>query len=233
MATQAWARWAIGCCGVVVLGGTGLVLFAVAKVASVDRTWESTASIEIAAPADAIRPLLESPRRWSEWSAWARDSATNVRREYSGPDGGAGAQMRWSSVGVAKREVVAQPAGGTELDSEDVGAGVLRIVDSTPERVTVETAFRDRAVFASRSVDGRRSGVLSLEAAGLELRLRGEIELDPRSDATVVTWRETGDFGAGFFAGVLALTVRAIAGAGHDELLESSLARLKRAVELR
>lgn len=53
-------------------------------------------SVQVAAPAERIYPLVASPRQWKAWSIWnRRDPAMAI--EYSGPESGAGAAWAWKS----------------------------------------------------------------------------------------------------------------------------------------
>ena len=53
-------------------------------------------SVQVAAPAEKIYPLVASPRQWKDWSVWnRRDPAMQI--EYSGPASGSGAVWSWKS----------------------------------------------------------------------------------------------------------------------------------------
>ena len=71
-------------------------------------------SIRIQAPADAIFPLVDDFRRWTEWSPYEKlDPA--VKRTYSGPSSGIGSAYEWSGNGKA-------------------GAGRIETIDSVRNR---------------------------------------------------------------------------------------------------
>ena len=53
-------------------------------------------SIAIAAPAEKIFPLINSPRRFNEWSPWAQIDP-DMKITFSGPESGVGATMEWQS----------------------------------------------------------------------------------------------------------------------------------------
>jgi len=84
-------------------------------------------SIVIDRPAAAIFPLLESPKRFNQWSPW-KDIDPNVRMSYSGPESGVGAAMAWngnSKVGRGSQiitEVVADQRVKTDLNFGDMGS---------------------------------------------------------------------------------------------------------------
>ena len=53
-------------------------------------------SVQVAAPAERIYPLIASPRQWKAWSVWnQRDPAMAI--DYSGPESGVGAVWAWKS----------------------------------------------------------------------------------------------------------------------------------------
>ena len=85
--------------------------------------------IVIEAPADAVFPHLNDLRAFNAWSPWAQKS-DDTRFQFSGPDSGVGARMRWESgdagVGTGTQEIIASEAGRrvvTRLDFGDQGQG--------------------------------------------------------------------------------------------------------------
>lgn len=77
----------------------------------------------IDAPPEAVFPHVNSLRAFRTWSPWA-EKAQDTRYEFSGPDTGVGARMRWHS---------AEPS---------VGSGTQEIVESLrPERVVTRLDF--------------------------------------------------------------------------------------------
>lgn len=89
-------RVLIGVIGLVlVLAGIGLVLPAKFKVER---------SVQIAAPADKVYPLIAAPRQWQRWSIWnQRDPKMQV--EYDGPESGTGARWSWRSQSEGSGEM--------------------------------------------------------------------------------------------------------------------------------
>ena len=80
---------------VVLLLGIGLIL---------PSTFKVQRSIDIAATAEKIYPLIADPREWKKWSAWnARDPAMKI--VYSGPPSGAGAKWTWDSASEGSGEM--------------------------------------------------------------------------------------------------------------------------------
>ena len=83
-------------------------------------------SIVIDRPAAAIFPLVNSLKRFNEWSPWAQYDP-NVKMSFTGPDTGPGAAMHW--VGNSK-----------------VGTGDQMITESIPDkRVNTDLTFGDMA----------------------------------------------------------------------------------------
>ena len=83
-------------------------------------------SIVIDRPAAAVFPLLNSLKRFNEWSPWAQYDP-NLRLSFTGPETGPGAAMHW--VGNSK-----------------VGTGDQIITESIPDkRVSTDLTFGDMA----------------------------------------------------------------------------------------
>ena len=75
-------------------------------------------SVSIKARSEAIFPLLASPKRWPEWSAWTTEKYPNMKYAYEGPEAGVGAISKWedpSGSGMMKL-TAADPAKGVEFD---------------------------------------------------------------------------------------------------------------------
>ena len=53
-------------------------------------------STTIAAPPEAVYPLVADPRRWKDWSVWNRRDP-QMAMSYSGAASGAGAVWEWKS----------------------------------------------------------------------------------------------------------------------------------------
>lgn len=81
----------------VIAGLVGLLLLLVAVGFVLPARFKVQRSIEIAAPADKVYPLIAAPAEWKRWSIWnQRDPAMAI--EYSGPPAGAGAKWAWRSA---------------------------------------------------------------------------------------------------------------------------------------
>jgi hypothetical protein len=81
-------------------------------------------SIVIAAPADAIYPLIVEPRRFQEWSPWY-EKDPNAKYTYEGPERGVGASVRWSGnrdVGEGSQTVIVAEENRRVLTALDFGS---------------------------------------------------------------------------------------------------------------
>jgi uncharacterized protein YndB with AHSA1/START domain len=59
-------------------------------------SYDITRTRLIKAPADKLFPLVNTPKRWNDWSTWnMRDP--KMQQTFSGPDSGTGAQWQWIS----------------------------------------------------------------------------------------------------------------------------------------
>ncbi len=76
-------------------------------------------SIVINAKTEAIFPLISTPRRWPEWSAWSAEQFPNLKYSYDGPESGVGAISRWTDPKIGDGEMRirrADPAKGVWYD---------------------------------------------------------------------------------------------------------------------
>lgn len=60
-------------------------------------TWSAEARLEMEVPPAAVFELIDSPRRWEEWSPWPQ-----VTSSYHGPSRGEGAVRRWEGPQVGR-----------------------------------------------------------------------------------------------------------------------------------
>lgn len=105
--------------GVVVLAVAGIAAYAAATQPNEIRIERS---IEIAAPADRIFPLINDFRRWGEWSPYEKKDP-DMRRTFGGAENGKGARYAW------------------EGDSS-IGSGNMEITQSVPnERIAIDLHF--------------------------------------------------------------------------------------------
>ncbi|MBS0395127.1 MAG: SRPBCC family protein [Proteobacteria bacterium] len=96
---------------------------------------------EIARPAAAVFPYVNSLKRANEWSPWmALDPAVKV--SYSGPDEGVGARMTWAGndkVGTGSQEIVQSVAGrkvASDLQFGSQGPAKAALLLTTTEHGT-------------------------------------------------------------------------------------------------
>ena len=78
-------------------------------------------STRIQAAPSRIHPLLDDFHQWQRWSPW-EGLDPDLKREFSGPDHGAGSTYRWSG-------------------NKKAGEGEMRITGSTPTSVVVDLQF--------------------------------------------------------------------------------------------
>ncbi len=75
-------------------------------------TFRVERSIVVAAPAERIFPLIDTPQNWRAWSPYERKDP-GMQRSYGGPASGVGATYAWKG-------------------NKDVGEGRMEIVESVP-----------------------------------------------------------------------------------------------------
>ena len=83
--------------------------------------FEVVRSTTIAAPRERVHGLIDDFHAWREWSPW-EDVDPDLRRDYSGPRSGPGAQYAWEG-------------------NRKAGKGNMEITSSTPDRVGVRLSF--------------------------------------------------------------------------------------------
>jgi uncharacterized protein YndB with AHSA1/START domain len=100
-------------------------------------------SVDMAAGADRIYPLIADPREWKRWSVWNRRDP-DMSMQYAGPPSGRGARWVWKSA------------------SEDNGE--MEFTDAVEnQRIDYALSFPDMGM--------RSSGQLRLEPAGSGTRV--------------------------------------------------------------
>ncbi|MET0676371.1 MAG: SRPBCC family protein [Bradyrhizobium sp.] len=75
----------------------------------------------IAAPPEAIFPLIADFRRWVGWSPWENKDPA-MKRTFAGPASGAGAVYAWDG-------------------NRNVGAGRMEILEAMPSRIVIKLDF--------------------------------------------------------------------------------------------
>jgi uncharacterized protein YndB with AHSA1/START domain len=112
-------------------------------------------SVEIAAPAATVYPLIAAPAAWKDWSEWNRRDP-QMKITYDGPASGTGAGWRWESA--------------TE------GNGEMTFTEAVPEqRIDYTLRFPDLGM--------QSTGQFLLEPAGGGVRVtwtnEGEMDRNP------------------------------------------------------
>lgn len=220
---QSWAKWCLGgCLLAAVLGALGAGLLW-SWISSQPRQWECSATLEIAAPPEEIRPLLEDLRRWGEWSAWVRDTDPSVHREFDGAERGTGAGvllLRSRSPGayaIGRVEIVSAGPDGIELVTRHYGALVF--------------AWRRRTIEPHGSSSAARS--VRFSDFDHDYEVPGSIRLERTPEGTRVTWRESVDLGDSLIARFSAAGKAQHARPVHEEALRLSLEGLRKRLERR
>ncbi len=77
-------------------------------------TYKVTRSLSVAAPPEAVFPLVNNYKKWNDWSPWAKLDP-NMKVIYSGPEEGAGASYAWKG-------------------NSNVGAGKMTTLEATPNK---------------------------------------------------------------------------------------------------
>ncbi len=110
--------------GVRILGSlAGMLALALAVGFALPGTWSVERSLTVAAPPEAVYPLIEAPSSWRTWTAWP-DSGLGA----GGPERGVGAGLRWDDpeLGDGRFEVVEAVALEKVRYRVEVEGGTLR-----------------------------------------------------------------------------------------------------------
>jgi uncharacterized protein YndB with AHSA1/START domain len=138
--------------GIVVLVALAVLLLAIGLM--LPSQFKVQRSVEIAAPASKVYPLIAAPAAWTRWSVWnQRDPAMKI--EYAGPASGAGARWNWRSA--------TEGSGEMEFTEADVD-----------RRIAYRLSFPE---FGMQS-----RGVLTIDAAGSGVRVSWTNEGDMGSN---------------------------------------------------
>lgn len=148
-------------------------------------TFEVSRQTHVAAPPARVHAILDDFHNFAAWSPWHKlDPAMQV--EISGPRTGAGAQYAWSG-------------------NSNAGKGSMRILESTPQRVSMSLDFVEP--FASSNTT--------------------DFQLAPDGDGTRVTWSMHGRHS--YMTKLMTMFMSMDAMVGKD--FEEGLANLKRVAE--
>jgi uncharacterized protein YndB with AHSA1/START domain len=101
-----------------------VVVVFIAVVASRPSQFHVERSARVAAPPEAVFPLINDFHRWPSWSPWEKLDP-GMQREYSGEPQGKGAAYAWTG-------------------NDDVGKGSMRIIESQPpSTVAIALEFKE------------------------------------------------------------------------------------------
>jgi uncharacterized protein YndB with AHSA1/START domain len=101
----------------ILIGLAALVVIVLAAAMLKSPAYRVERSLVIDAPAEAIFPYFDSPRKFNEWNPWVKMDPA-AKNTYSGPEAGVGAVASW--------------------DGEKVGKGSATITESRPNERIVE-----------------------------------------------------------------------------------------------
>jgi hypothetical protein len=143
-------------------------------------SWSGEASWTVRAPAQVVYAMVESPRRWQEWTPFPE-----VAFAYQGPDGGKGSSRSWNdpSIGTGSFTVTeATPSTSVsylvELEDGPSTTGTFRF-ESIPEGTKV--TWREEGDLGRNPLMGWAALSLRRKHDGeLENRLRGLAEAAER-----------------------------------------------------
>ena len=109
--------------GTKILGGGAVLLSTFLLVGFLlPGTWEAEATSVIAAPAEAVRPFLDSPEGWQQWTPWPENGV-----ERSGPARGAGARLAWDDPELGEGSFTLRSVDLARVEySVEVGEGTMR-----------------------------------------------------------------------------------------------------------
>jgi uncharacterized protein YndB with AHSA1/START domain len=162
-------------------------------------TWEAEAERTIAAPPEAIFPLLEEA---GAWSAWTPSPESGL--ELFGPARGEGGGFRWDDPGYGKGSFtlrVVEP-GGRIAYAVDVEGGTIRIEGAltlTPANGGTQIVWRESGDFGWNPLLGYMAGrmatlqgeQLAFALVTLEEEVLRRLESDPPSDTEAGVETET------------------------------------------
>ncbi|HEU4851196.1 MAG TPA: SRPBCC family protein [Telluria sp.] len=98
--------------GIVVLAVLAIIL---GLAATKPDTFAVTRTVTIKAPPEKIHPLVADFRNWPSWSPWEKMDP-DMKRTYSGPQGGVGAVYAWDGndqVGAGRMEITGMSVPGS------------------------------------------------------------------------------------------------------------------------
>lgn len=104
--------------GLIVLAIVVIVVAIVAYASTRPSSMRISRTVLIAAPAEQIFPLIDSPRAWRGWSPY-EDKDPGMKRVYGGPAAGVGATYAWDG------------------NPKTIGSGAMAVIQSEPSSKVV------------------------------------------------------------------------------------------------
>lgn len=105
----------------ILVGVAAALLLLVVVISLQPATFHVERSVDVAAPPENVRALVNDFHAWRSWSPWEKLDP-NMQRSYDGAPSGVGAKYAW-------------------VGSKQVGEGRMTIEQSEPERVVVKLEF--------------------------------------------------------------------------------------------
>lgn len=105
----------------ILLGLVLLIALALVIASTKPNTVHYERSIVIQAPAERIAPYVVDFRKWAAWSPWEK-MEPDMKRTFTGPNSGVGAQYAWDAKGRA-------------------GAGSMEVLEAAPSLVKIDLRF--------------------------------------------------------------------------------------------
>jgi uncharacterized protein YndB with AHSA1/START domain len=158
--------------GVGILAGGALLLALFLLVGYLlPSDWDVEVTTRLAAPPDAVWPLLDSPEGWQRWTPWPESGVTR-----SGPGSGPGASLAWDdpelgsgSFTIAETADRARVAYAVSIEEGTIRAnGTVELV---PEEGGTRVRWRERGDFGWNPLMGYWA--LSMERAQRDEMTKG------------------------------------------------------------
>ena len=131
-----------------------LAVAAVITALSVGGKWQIQVSQQINTPATEIFPLINTLKKWPDWTVWNKSNHPNMQMTYEGPESGPGAIQIWH-----------------EGDDQ----GVLEIINSKPEQVMEYRLNMGQSLFLMNGrISLRESQQAGLTATTVTWKLWGD-----------------------------------------------------------
>ena len=77
---------------------TAFILIVLLIGSMMPRSFSTTSSVVVEAPAEAIFPQVNTIRMWANWSMWNEHGISDLKVNYSGAESGVGAVQKWTEL---------------------------------------------------------------------------------------------------------------------------------------